>query len=514
MKAARSTFQICQASRLISWLLVLVTWVPLATAVSWGRSPAVALAEEIRESAIAGTWYPASRKDLTDQIRSFLDQVPSPARTGPPVALIAPHAGYAYSGQVAAHAYKQIGPQDGIETVVVIAPSHRTRFSGVAVYDRGGFRTPLGVVPLNHELIQTLRKRDVRIRYVPGAHDQEHSLEIQLPFLQTVLPGFRLVPLLMGEQDFQTCQWLAEVIADSIRGKHVLVVASSDLSHFHTSEQARKLDQVVTERTGAFDPEGLSDALESGKCEACGGGPMMTAMLIARKLNADRAQVLHYGDSGDVTGDHQQVVGYMSAAFWAGGKTASPSEPAESGKTGTDLGFSADEKALLHRIARENVEARCRGKGPPRIEVKSPRLKEPRGAFVTLHKHGELRGCIGHIIGSLPLDQTIAEMAVAAAFGDPRFPRVTEDELKELQIEISVLTPLQRAQSIDEIVVGTHGIYMKQGGRSGLLLPQVATENGWDRRAFLENTCRKAGLSRDAWQDPDTEIYIFSADIF
>jgi hypothetical protein len=514
MKTARPMLYRRQTSRLILPLLVLLTWIPLSRTASCGESPAAATAEEIRESVIAGTWYPASRKDLSDQVLSFLDQVPAPIRTERPVALIAPHAGYAYSGQVAAYAYKQIDSRDGIETVVLIAPSHRARFSGVAVYNRGGFRTPLGVVPLSHELIRTLGKRDTRIRYVPGAHDQEHSLEIQLPFLQTVLPGFRLVPLLMGEQDFRTCEWLAEAIADSIRGKPVLVVASSDLSHFHTSEQAKKLDQVVTERTAAFDPKRLSDALESGKCEACGGGPMVTAMLIARKLGADRAQVLRYGDSGDVTGDHQRVVGYMAAAFWAGGQAASSSDPSGSAKTETDLGLSAEEKALLHRIARENIEARCRGKDAPRIEVKSPRLKEARGAFVTLHKRGELRGCIGHIIGSLSLDRTIAEMAVAAAFQDPRFPSVTEDELKELQIEISVLTPLKRIQNVQEIIVGTHGIYMKQGGRSGLLLPQVATEYGWDRRSFLENTCRKAGLPRDAWKDPDTEIHIFSADIF
>ncbi len=479
-----------------------------------GHPRSTAFAEEIRESAIAGSWYPSSPAVLREQIDGFLKQVPAPIPSGRLVALISPHAGTAYSGQVAAHAYGQIGPDQKFETVLILAPSHRARFSGVAVHDRGGFRTPLGVVPLDQALIEDLKQRESRIRYVPDAHTLEHSLEIQLPFLQVVMPGFKLVPLLMGEQEFQTCQWLAEAVADAVRGKAVLVVASSDLSHFHDSEKARKLDQVAAERTSAFDPQGLSLDLSSGKCEACGGGPMVTAMLVARKLGADRSQVLQYAHSGDVTGEQSRVVGYMAAALWAKPDAGSGEKPGDGDSASIYLGLTPEEKALLHRIARETIEARCRRKDPPRLAVSSERLKEPRGAFVTLKKHGELRGCIGRIVGDLPLDQTISEMALAAAFHDPRFPSVAEEELKELQVEISVLTPLKRIRGMEEIMVGTHGIYMKRGGKSGLLLPQVATEQGWDCRTFVENTCRKAGLPRDAWKDPDTEIYVFSADVF
>jgi AmmeMemoRadiSam system protein B/AmmeMemoRadiSam system protein A len=493
-------------------VLSLLIIIPIRVTRDHRCSPA--FAEEIRESAIAGSWYPSSPAALREQIDGFLSRVPSPTSSGRLVALIAPHAGTAYSGQVAAHAYKQIGPGQKIETVLILAPSHRARFSGVAVHDRGGFRTPLGVVPLDREIIEDLKKRESRIRYVPDAHTLEHSLEIQLPFLQVVTPGFKLVPLLMGEQDLPTCQWLAEAIADSIRGKPVLVVASSDLSHFHDSEKARKLDQVVAERTSAFDPEGLSRDLASGKCEACGGGPMVTAMLIARKLGADRSQVLQYAHSGDVTGERSRVVGYMAAALWAKLDAGSAEKPAGAGDATIDLSLTPEEKGLLHRIARESIEARCKRKDPPRPEVNSVRLKEPRGAFVTLKKHGELRGCIGHIVGDLPLDRTISEMAVAAAFHDPRFPALTEAELEEIEIEISVLTPLKRIHRMEEITVGKHGIFMKRGTRSGLLLPQVATEQGWDCGTFVENTCRKAGLPSDAWKDPETEMYVFSAQIF
>ncbi len=513
LKTGRRVLRPMRSSvNLLCFLLPLLILLPIPMPQAHLWSPA--FAEEIRESAIAGSWYPSSPAALREQINGFLSRAPYPKPSGRLVALISPHAGTAYSGQVAAHAYKQIGPDPKHETVLILAPSHRARFSGVAVHDRGGFRTPLGVVPLDQKLIEDLKKRESRIRYVPDAHTLEHSLEIQLPFLQVVMPGFKLVPLLMGEQDLPTCQWLAEAIADSIRGKPVLVVASSDLSHFHDSEKARKLDQVVVERTAAFDPQGLSRDLSSGKCEACGGGPMVTAMLVARKLGADRSQVLQYAHSGDVTGEQSRVVGYMAAALWAEPDAGSAERPADGVKAGMDLGLTPEEKVLLHRIARESIEARCRREDPPRLEVNAARLKEPRGAFVTLKKNGELRGCIGHIVGDLPLDQTISEMAVAAAFHDPRFPSLTEDELKGLQVEISVLTPLKRIHSMEEIRVGTHGIYMKRGGRSGLLLPQVATEQGWDCSTFVESTCRKAGLPRDAWKDPETEIYVFSADIF
>jgi AmmeMemoRadiSam system protein B/AmmeMemoRadiSam system protein A len=472
--------------------------------------------EKVHESVIAGSWYPASSSELRQQVQGFLDRAPVREIPGKLVALISPHAGYVYSGQVAAYAYKLLLKQK-FETVVLIGPSHHASFRGVAVYDRGGFRTPLGTVPLDCELVSALEKQDTRIRYVEGAHTMEHSLEIQLPFLQTVMPGFKLVPLMMGDQDLDTCQWLAKAVVKAIGNRSVLVVASSDLSHFHPDERAKQLDQTVADKVNNFDPEGLSSSLARNECEACGGGPIVTTMLIARLKGANKAQVLHCANSGDVTGDRKAarggVVGYLAGAVWveAGGSAKSGTEDK---KVGVDLGLSAGEKALLHRMVQETIEARCKGEKTPRFQVVSSRLKEPRGAFVTLRKNGELRGCIGHITSDRPLAETVAEMSVAAAFQDPRFRPVSSDELKELSIEISVLTPLTRIDNPDELQVGLHGIYMRRNGRAGLLLPQVATEYGWDRTTFLEQTCRKAGLPKDAWKDKETEIYIFSADVF
>jgi AmmeMemoRadiSam system protein B/AmmeMemoRadiSam system protein A len=469
----------------------------------------------IRESVIAGTWYPGDPESLKKTIKTYLDAVPEPEGhapfAAPPTALIVPHAGYRYSGQVAAHAYKRIR-NAAFDTVFIVAPSHRVRFSGVSIYGGAGYRTPLGVVPVDRETAAALMEGDDRIRYVPEAHAQEHALEIQLPFLQVVLGDFKLVPLVMGDQRLDVCRWLARKLASHAKGRSALIVASTDLSHYHSYEAAKKRDKIVLDRVAAFDPEGLNRRLASGACEACGGGPMVTAMLAARHLGADRARVLHYANSGDVTGDRDQVVGYMAAGFWkAGGeKRSERSRPPALQRPF----LTAAEKALLHDIARESIAARLRGASPRRYQGLSPALRERRGAFVTLKKGGRLRGCIGHIAGRQPLADTVCEMAQAAAFEDPRFPPVTPSEAGDLQIEISAMTPLKEIDAIEEIQVGTHGLYIVNGSRSGLLLPQVASENGWDCHTFLEQTCRKAGLPKAAWKAAGTRIFTFSADVF
>jgi AmmeMemoRadiSam system protein A len=182
-------------------------------------------------------------------------------------------------------------------------------------------------------------------------------------------------------------------------------------------------------------------------------------------------------------------------------------------KTGIDMGLADDEKQALLRIARASIQAELAGKKPPAVKGQGT-LEEKRGAFVSLKKRGHLRGCIGFIEGKKPLARTVEEMAVAAAFQDPRFPPLKKEELKDLRLEISVLTPLRKIADVGEIEVGTHGLYVRKGSRAGLLLPQVATEYGWERDTFLKETCRKAGLAPDAWRDPETEIYLFSADVF
>jgi len=462
--------------------------------------------QKVRRSVIAGTWYPGRPEALRREIAKYVGNVKIDDIPGRLVALISPHAGYIYSGQVAAYAYKLL-ERHKFRRVIVVAPSHHAYFQGVSVYTQGGYETPFGVVPLDEEIVSALMAASPVVQDIPEAHSKEHSLEIQLPFLQYFLGNnFLLTPVVMGVQSYNTCVELAEAIVKVCGDRNVLLVASSDLSHYHSDKEARVLDGQLLKRVEAFDPEGLYEDLKAGKCEACGGGPMIAVMLAAKQLGASKARVLCYANSGDVTGDRSGVVGYMAAAFF--------DNPGGRKKVGVDLGLSDEEKKVLKELAYRTIEAELEGKPQPVLKNPTEKLMQRRGAFVTLHKQGQLRGCIGMIEGFKPLWETVRDMAIQAAFHDPRFSPLQKEELPEVDIEISVLTPLKAISSMDEIKVGLHGLVVRKGPYSGLLLPQVAVEHNWDVKTFVEWTCRKAGLTPDAWKDPDTKIYVFSADVF
>ena len=256
---------------------------------------------EIRKSVIAGTWYPGSPRVLQADIEDFFLNAPDVTIDGSIRGLIVPHAGYVYSGQVAAVAYKIVRGK-AFDAVLVLGPSHRTFFHGVSIYSRGGYETPLGVVPVDAALAKDIMSESEMISAIPAFHSQEHSLEIQLPFLQRALGEFRFVPLVMGEQDRETCENLAESIVNATHGRNVLIVGSTDLSHFHSYEKAVKLDSVVIKRIEKMDGRGLLQDLEKNLSEACGGGPAAVTMMVSEKLGANRAKLLKYANSGDVTG--------------------------------------------------------------------------------------------------------------------------------------------------------------------------------------------------------------------
>jgi AmmeMemoRadiSam system protein B len=271
--------------------------------------------KDIRKSVIAGTWYPGNPRILRSDIEKFFHNVPVEKVEGKITGLIVPHAGYVYSGQVAAFAYKIIRGET-FDAVILLGPSHRTFFHGVSVYDRGGYETPLGIVPVDVSLAKDIMAQSKMISYIPAAHSQEHSLEIQIPFLQVALREFRFVPLVLGEQDRQTCETLAESIVRAVGDRRVLIVGSSDLSHFHSYEKAVKLDSVVLRNIEKMDAGGLLKDLEENVSEACGGGPAAVTMMVSKMLGADRTKILKYANSGDVTGDRGSVVGYASAVFY------------------------------------------------------------------------------------------------------------------------------------------------------------------------------------------------------
>lgn len=269
----------------------------------------------VREPILSGSWYPGSPEKLRTMVSDYLIKAESPPVRGEIVATVVPHAGYIYSGQVAAYAYQLIRGSD-FKRVVLIGPSHRVPFRGISVNQQSAYRTPLGTVPVDQALSKRLLGKGAELTWVPQAHANEHCLEIQIPFLQMVLADFQIVPILMGQQDFETCTRLAGELSQVLDdGTKSLILASTDLSHFHTDEKAKALDNRFIEHVKAFDPKGLANSLSSGQCEACGGGPAVVAMLAARQRGASRSVVLKYANSGDVSGDRRQVVGYVSAVF-------------------------------------------------------------------------------------------------------------------------------------------------------------------------------------------------------
>ena len=271
--------------------------------------------KKLRKSIIAGSWYPGDPSILRDDIDRYLRNVPDRELEGDVVGLIVPHAGYIYSGQVAAHAYKLIQGKK-YDAVILIGPSHRVAFGGVSIYNQGAYETPLGVIPVDENFAGEMKRLSNIIVDLPAAHAQEHSLEIQLPFLQVLLGHFLFVPLVMGDQSAAVCQELANVIYQVAKDRHVLIVASSDLSHFHDYKKAKELDGVALRHIQDTDVEGFLDSLAHDKTEACGSGPIAVTMLATHKLGARHALLLKYANSGDVTGDKSSVVGYASAVCY------------------------------------------------------------------------------------------------------------------------------------------------------------------------------------------------------
>ncbi len=476
---------------------------------------------DIRKPAVAGMFYPAESVELVKTIAGMFAEVDKVPISGRPVGLIVPHAGYPYSGKTAAKAYKLLEGEQ-FDTVVIISPSHTVFFKGCSVYDGGGYETPLGVVRTDHSLAEKIAAVNPLVYFSAMGHATgtargEHALEVQLPFLQVVLGNFRIVPIVMGDQEEESIKALGEVLAAALKGTNSLMVASTDLSHFHNEKKARKLDYAVQLAVERFDPEGLLDVLQSGKGEACGGGPVAAMMIAAKRLGGKEVTSLDYTTSGATTGDFDEVVGYLSAALVGDREVVAPSvetDRARLGATaaGSPATLSADDRQLLHTIAREAIAARLKNAKyePPATES----LDINRGLFVTLKIDNELRGCIGLIRSRQPLYQAVAEMALAAAFEDPRFPPVIESEYNHLEYEISVLSPLERVKDFSKIVIGRDGLMIKLDMHSGLLLPQVATEYGWSVVEFLEQTCLKAGLPKESYKDRFAEVYKFSADVF
>jgi MEMO1 family protein len=499
--------------------------------------------EKIRDSIVAGSFYPDDPYVLGMQIEDYLNNAKL-LDINNIKALICPHAGYIYSGQVAAYSYKQITNKK-FDSIIIISPSHSESFDFVSVYDGDAYNTPLGRVNIDKKRSSLLVENNPRIHFSDKGHNNEHSIEVQLPFLQYIYNEFEFIPVVIGTQSRQNIHAIGNTIGEVFKGENIIIIASSDLSHYHPYNDAVILDRQVENLVGKFDIDNLENEFLKSNIEMCGGGPVAAAMIAAKNLGANKALILKYLNSGDVSGERKAVVGYLAAALFQEEKLNM--ENSESGikketrtqniisstskidnnmendndspdkedfEDTTSMSLSKKEKLILLEIARESIKSAILGVKPNIPTINDVILNEKCGAFVTLTINGKLRGCIGNIRAVSPLWETVKTMAKEAALNDPRFYPLTPADIKDISIEISVLSPFKLINNLDEIKVGTHGLFIKKGFNQGLLLPQVATDYKWDRTQFLKETCHKAGLPEKAWQDKNCDIYIFSATVF
>lgn len=470
-------------------ILLIVFSVILFTSLSWPQG--------IRKSILEEPWYDKNPEALSYRIDSFLKNV---KKSPPPhrkiLALIAPHAGYIWSGQVAAYAYKSVQGKD-YETVIIIAPSHKFGFDGCSIYLRGGYETPLGVAKIDEHLALELSKAS-GFKYIPKAHKMEHAVEIQVPFIQKTLPQAKIVPIIMGNPTKETITRLASALKKVLPEKKALVIASTDMSHLLSKKNANEIDSKTISLIKDFKTSILIRKCERRENIMCGGGPVIATLLYAQKQA--EVEILYYADSSQFGGPESEVVGYLAAALIDKGPI-------------TEFNLSLEEKKELLRLAQAAINLFIQENKIFNYKPQNPNLLTEKGAFVTLKKGGRLRGCIGFIESALPLYQTVIQAAIYAACRDARFIPVSPHEIKDLKIEISVLSPLKKIKNPRLIEVGRHGLVIAKADKKGLLLPQVAVENHWSRETFLQQACLKAGLPHDAWKS-DADIFIFEAIVF
>ncbi|MBC8207522.1 MAG: AmmeMemoRadiSam system protein B [Kiritimatiellaeota bacterium] len=496
-----------------STLLLPVTM--LLASVSCGQQGAKpAPSAKVLDSAFAGSWYPADPARLSQNIQSYLDHAKEELL--PDVhALILPHAGYRFSGPVAGYGIKQVAGQR-FDRVIVMGPSHRlARPNTACLPDAAAFRTPLGEIPLDRECIDRLLNCDA-FQIVPGVHEGEHSVQMELPLLQAALKDFRLVPIVVGQLDEAATRRIADALLANVDDR-TLVVVSSDFTHFgpnygykpFSSDIAKNLEQLdmgAYQTIAAKDSAALRSYCDRTHDTICGLNPI--AVLLDMLPAGDQAHLLKYDTSGNITANYKNSVSYLAIAF-TGHWKAPAQQP--------DSGLSAADRQTLLKLARDTLNYYfARGRAPTPadlgIDLSAP-MQAERGAFVTLTEQGQLRGCIGDIFPRRPLYQAVMGNALNAALRDPRFRPVSRNELAALHLEISVLTPPQPVESYKDIVIGRDGVVLSKNGHKAVYLPQVAPEQGWGIEETLQHLSRKAGLPSDAWRQ-GTRFQIFQADVF
>lgn len=507
--------------------------------------------ERKRYPHFAGHWYESDEGRLAEQIASFLadakkhleKETPPDVVSnncvahGPIWAGIVPHAGYMFSGQTAAYVYARLQKQK-VERVFLLGPSHYVAFAGVALPGSDAFVTPLGELPVDQKTVAELADFAM-FKVMPEVHKREHSLEMQLPFIRKALGEVPIVPMIVGlVGDEMEMRLVGQIIQRFMRPTDVVIV-SSDFTHFgpryayqptfgDVRKSVLKLDNEAFQCLRKVDLDAFIDFQHKTQATICGFHPC--AVLLSMLPVSAAASLLNYRTSQDtLMEDNENSVSYMSVVFFDEKHCRNPwclsDDGAESAEEATAL--DDKEKRALLKLARDTIKQHVLQQSfdVPEAEEFSSDLQRLRGAFVTLlkrphsqdvlgaHQERELRGCIGYIWPIKPLFKAVIENAIGACSRDYRFKPVKEHELNELQIEISVLSPLRRIDSIKEIVLGEHGIVMYKNGRQAVFLPHVATEFGWDLDETLTQLSLKAGCGKDGWQD-EAKFDVFKAECF
>ncbi len=463
-----------------------------------------------RQAYAAGKFYSDDPAGLTEQLESLFGKATEPLHRQAR-AIIVPHAGYVYSGEVAASGFNQISPDARFENIFILASSHREAYKGASIYHKGDYITPLGRVKVNHELAKKLVNKEEVFDFHPEAHSYEHSLEVQLPFLQYHLKNdFMIVPILVGAQDMEDCREIASALKPYFNDRNLFII-STDFSHYPSYADAKRIDKRTADAIIQNSTLELEKILSENKREGvsnlatslCGWSSVFSLLYLTEEHNVE-FDAIQYMNSGDQAfGDKSQVVGYYSIAVFE-----------KDGNAGR-LQLEKEDKEQLIDLARKTIDQYLLNGSIPRMDTAkfSAKLKMQMGAFVTLMKKGELRGCIGRFQPDETLCSVVQQMAIAAATQDSRFSPVDASEMQDIEIEISVLTPMKKIYSIDEIELGRHGIYIEKGNASGTFLPQVAGKTGWTREEFLGHCARdKAGIGWDGWEN--AEIYTYEAIVF
>ncbi|MFH1846160.1 MAG: AmmeMemoRadiSam system protein B [Candidatus Omnitrophota bacterium] len=484
-----------------------------------------------KRADLAGAWYSSSPEELKSELGKCLDDAQPGKLEGDVIGLIAPHAGFRFSGSIAAHAYNLIRDKNPSK-VIIVGFTHRKFFpDSIAVFSDRDFETPLGSMRINMELSKRLIAYDENIRNIQEAFESENSIEMQIPFIQTVLKDGSVVLVSLCDQNIENCKLLAKALYETLKDEeNFVILASTDMCHYLPYKSAQEKDKQTVDLVKRFNPEEFySESLKAGHDIMCGYGAVYSVMSASKMLGADKVEVLKYANSGDTSGMRDRVVGYLSAAFI---KSANVPEAIGEDKEGNRFKITGDtagqatlketgdmlnseQKKELFKIARETIAHYLKTGEKLVVDVKDDVLKQDMGAFVTLHKDGQLRGCIGHMVATEPLYLTVRDMAIAAAVNDTRFSPVTLEELSDIDLEISVLSPMEKIADPDIIEMGKHGVMVRMGWRSGVYLPQVADETGWNRDQFMGSLCvHKAGIPADSWKTGACEIYVFTAEVF